>query len=223
MCLTAAAALYEFASLAYHLGSVFACLYEIVGEGYGEVRLVAGHTANDYSEIGGILSAKLECDVLCALSIEGEHPCNYLDTTIRLCGLFNEVFLKLGNGLGLKLIDLSLELLVVGNSFLYCRDEVGSIVEESTEFVDEILRLVESLLDSLARDGLYTAYTSSDAALRHDTHHANAARGAGMTTTAKLDAAAKLHYTHLVAVFLTKESDSTKFLSLLDRSVAIFL
>ena len=44
-----------------------------------------------------------------------------------------------------------------------------------------------------------------------------------MTTTAKLDAAAKLYHTYLVAVFLTEESDSTKLLCLLDWSVAIFL
>ena len=120
-------------------------------------------------------------------------------------------------------LHLLLQLGVVSDGLLYDALQVGSVIEESAQFREGVGKLVHHFLHLLARDGLDAAHAGGHAALGENLHHAQLAGALGVATAAELNAVAKLHDAHLVAVLLAEEGDGAQFLGLLDGGVAMVL
>ena len=133
------------------------------------------------------------------------------------------LLLEVSSTLTHDVLHLFAQVSVVADSLLYGADQVGSIVEEALESVQQILLLVHYLFYCLTSDGLDTANTSGNAALGDDANHTDATCALGMAATTELYAATELYNTYLVAILLAEEGNGTQFLGFLDGSVAIFL
>ena len=220
--LSAAAALDELGCLAHELSGIDALGGEVFAGRYGEQGLVAIDAADDYEQVLGLLATELEHDVLHGIGRHGHYGLDDVDA-IYASHLLYELGLERCGTLLHELLDLSLEVVVLGDELHEGALEVGSVVEELAYLAHAILQAVEHLLYLGSGDGLDTAYTGSNAALADDLDHTDLTCGAHVGTAAELDGVAKLHYAYVVAVLLAEEGDGAQLAGLLDGQVAVFV
>ena len=83
--------------------------------------------------------------------------------------------------------------------------------------------LVEVLFYRLARDGFDAADASGDGTLTDDLEHADVARGAGVAAAAEFHGVVLVedHHTHLVAIFLAKQSRGSHGFGFVNRDLSV--
>ena len=158
MCLATAATLHLACSLAYDLAGVDAALHEVVTCRDGELWLLVVYAADNDEQVLGLLLTQHEHDVLDCRRCYREQ-CADVTHAVLLLDLLQEIVLHHGSLLLCVLLDLLLELGVLGDRLRDCCLEVRYVVEECVNLLHQVLCLVEVVLKSLACDSLDTAYT----------------------------------------------------------------
>ena len=142
---------------------------------------------------------------------------------VDVFGLLDETRFELRHALAHGLFHLFAQFGIVGNGLLDRCAHVLGIVEERRYALDDFLHEVDALFGGFAGEGLNAANAGGDTAFAHDAEQTEATGAGGVRAAAELDAVAKLHDAHFVAVLLTEEGHSAHFLGFFDVDVAMVL
>ena len=223
MRLTATAALNQLGSFANHLTSVqTVILYHIIAEHYAEHRLVVINRTYHADHVLWQCLANLEYQILGSCWLHWQYGCNNLHTIDFFCILYKLILGTLYS-LSLELLNILLQGIVLVDVLSDDTFEILGVVEQALQRYDGILQTVDSLLASLASQSLDTADAGCYAALRDNLEETNLTGALGVNTTTELGRWTEANHTNLVAILLAEEGDSAKFLSLLDRSIAVLI
>src|SRR5690606_21526628 len=175
--------------------------------------------AGEHDHAGAELVAQLIAGVAQDLGVVGVDLCReHLDALDR-ARFGHEIAAAAGGDALLELLDLAIELLLLGEQLV---DALAHLERRRLEAAAGLHQLVLELAQVLERAGtgdrLDAAHALRDARLADDLHQADVTRAANVGATAELDRlAADRHDAHLVAVLLAEHRDRALLLRLIDR------
>ena len=222
MRLTAATALDSLSRATDDITGVLASLDELFAEHHCQHRLALMLCSSEESGCFETIGLDCQCNALDNVGQTVTRERDDLDTVHHLT-LVLELRGQDGDALLHEVIDLFLQVSILGERLLQSGDSIGSVVEHLLDVTQGILDGVKHFLDASTGNGLDTADTGSDTALADDAYHTDVARVGHMGTTAQLNRVAILDHAHMVTVFLSEECHSTHLLGLFDRHLAVFL
>ena len=197
---------------------------EVFAEHHGEERFVVVLRTEHHEGVVLQLTGHLECEVFDrgGIDVHGNDAGDDLHA-VDFLGFLDETRFELQHALAHGLFHLFAQVGIVGNGLFDGGAHVLGIVEERRYALDDFLHEVDALFGGLTGEGLNAANASSDTAFAHDAEQTEATGAGGVRAAAELDAVAKLHDAHFVAVLLTEEGHGAHFLGFFDIDVAMVL
>ena len=197
-------------------------LHKVVAQRNVEHRLLVRHCSHHSEHVLGNALAQLEHQVLGCCRFHGQYGRNHFHTVHLACSAYQ---LRLGplHGLCLELFYRLLHGIMLLNILADDALQVLGVVEECAYCLESVLNVVHEFLAFSAGLCLDTADSGGYAALRNNLEHSDTTRRLRMNTTTELAARTEAYDTNLIAILLAEERDGAEFLSLLKRSIAVFV
>ena len=108
----------------------------------------------------------------------------------------------------MELLHLLLHRIVLIDVFLNGALQILGIIEQRPDGLDGIFQIVQQFLTFLTCLGFDTTDACCHTGLRDNLEHTDMTSAVGMNTTAELHTRTELHYSYLIAIFLTEQGDS---------------
>ena len=198
--------------------------HQVFAEHHGEERFVVVLRTEHHEGVVLQLTGHLECEVFdrSGIDVHGDDTGDNLHA-VDFLRFLDETRFELQHALAHCLFHLFAQFGIVGNGLFDGGAHVLGIVEERRYALDDFLHEVDALFGGLTGEGFDAANAGSDTAFAHDAEQTEATGAGGVRAAAELDAVAKLHDAHFVAVLLTEEGHGAHFLGFFDVDVAMVL